>query len=287
MKKTILTVALFVASVSNPASGGIVVSTTFDEFSGVGDAAVNGTSPAINLTGNNWIATSGQGGGIYRGDEDDVRLGVQTSSAIDLGSVAGPNDVITLSLDMFVHNTRTTDPDRGIGLGFYSTGDGTGQFSQNYFTGLLLDRNGNLTFVRDPNATGFFGTGSTVSPSIAYQGTFVPNQFNTLSFSVDRSTGSLSDISLQGSSADYSSLISAADGLFTNSNTQFAGFLSSFGGSQPGGTTPGFVDNFSVNVTAIPEPSSLALVALGALFAVRRSRRQKHTSRSADVAIGV
>ena len=155
---------------------------------------------------------------------------------------------------------------RGLALGFYAS-VGSGQYSQNHFTGLVLDGAGNLNLVQDPNDTGFFGAGSTRGTAIPYGGTFDPMQFYTLSYTVDRSTGRILDISLSGSGADYSPFYSTT--LFTPAATVYAGLYSS---SSVGGAVYGAFDNFSV--TAVPEPSTLAmllgLAGFGLLGGMRR-----------------
>jgi hypothetical protein len=162
----------------------------------------------------------------------------------------------------------------GVGLGFFTSnpnvfGPGEG-FGASGFTGLVLDSSGDLSFVSEL-PTSLAHLGLTGSSQIAYQGAtaFNPDDFYKLSYTVDTITGDISDISLSGSTADYSSLETASDGLFTKVNTASVGL---YGIGESGGDY-GSYDNLLVAGTPEPGTCALMLGSLGALLAFARLRR--------------
>lgn len=251
-----------------------------DTFAGALDGPpLTGRSPdAVNVPGVTWVQATGQGA-LYSthtagfGNPLPGAYGSsQNASAIKLdnGSFTAPS-LLEISVDLKLHplGNAIAGPasgGRGLALGFYDS-VGSWQFSQNHFTGLVLDAAGNLNLVQDPNDTGFFGAGSTLGTPIPYGGTFDPTQFYTLSYVVDRNTGSIMDISLSGSTADYSPFYSTT--LFTSSATAYAGLYVS---SATTGTYGAF-DNFLV--AGVPEPSGLVLVGLGGLLLMAGKRRPR------------
>jgi hypothetical protein len=136
---------------------------------------------------------------------------------------------------------------RGVALGFY---DGTQVASTTAdpmtgFTGLVLANDGGLYVYSGRAAT---------SSKVAFGGTFSTSAYYTLGYNVNTATGAISNITLSGSTADYSGLTSSA---FTNAATANLGFLTS---SEDGGAY-GYVDN--VSLSAVPEPASCMLLTMG------------------------
>ena len=89
---------------------------------------------------------------------------------------------------------------------------------------------------------------------------------HTLSYDVNTATGSISNITLTGSTADYSGLTSSA---FSDAATANVGFFAS-ADNNPGS----LVDNFSLS--SVPEPSMIVLLAtslVGLLAYVWRKRK--------------
>jgi hypothetical protein len=249
-----------------------IISDTFT--GGTNGDSLSAHTPDTNLPGGSWLNPSINpavpeftlASGTASGNP-------QRSSAISILSNGGyvkPTQ-FTISADLSPNNMSVSDPasgGRGIALGFFSA-TGTNSFSQNLFTGLVLDANGRLGLVQDPNSSGFFGAGSTLGTTVAYAGgVFSATSFYTLSYTVDTTTGTISGISLSGSTADYSSL--AANTLFTNAATSYAGFYESATTFAQAG-----VDNFQVST--IPEPSTWALLALAGFVCLTfsRSRNKK------------
>lgn len=153
---------------------------------------------------------------------------------------------------------------RGTGLGFYNFASDPGNIEVAIgFSGLVLAPDGGLYAYRN------VGT-ETFSTAIAFDGTFNPNSFYTLSYDVDFRDGTVSNIALEGSSADYGLLEAFANGWFDHASTQMAAFT----GSSTTGGTFGFVDNFIVNAI-IPEPRTVVLALLGAAAVVLLVRRRR------------
>jgi hypothetical protein len=146
-------------------------------------------------------------------------------------------------------------------VGFYSVAYATrnadatwGNQNGSYnFTGLnISSATGTVTLY----ANGVAGS------AIAYTGTFSPAVPFTVSYQVDTTTGAISNVSIPGSSSSYVFTTSA----FTDAATAYAGF-----GMQGGTTAQGNVDNFSVST--VPEPATVALLALGGLMMLPRRRQ--------------
>jgi len=251
---------------------GLAVPRTFisDTFAGAPDGPeLTGRAPdEVNVPGVSWVQATSQNGvrSTHTAGFGDPLPGAfgqhQNASAIKLdnGAFTAPT-ILQLSVDLKLQPLGPAvdgpaSDGRGLALGFYDS-VGSWQFSQNHFTGLVLDAAGNLNLVQDPNDAGFFGAGSTKGTPIAYGGTFDPTQFYTLSYIVDRDSGGILDISLSGSTADYSPFYSTT--LFTREATAYGGLYS----SSAVAFTFGAFDNFSV--AAVPEPSTIVLTVAGGI----------------------
>ncbi|NBS05900.1 MAG: PEP-CTERM sorting domain-containing protein [Verrucomicrobia bacterium] len=251
-----------------------------DDFSLRGDGSLTGAAPSnVHPVGSVWSAGNNTGG-LYTttsfGDGAPSAWGQsQNSGSVSLGDLNSlPTNLLTISASIGMEQlgggpVGSADGGRGLGLGFFKNATG-GQFSQAFFTGLVLDTAGRLNFVHDPNASGFFDSGSLLKTAVAYGGTFNSTAWYDLSYKINTITGAISDITLEGSSADYSSLASGVN-LFTaaSGNIQHAGVYTSSAGGMSG--YAGF-DNFTV--TAVPEPSAFACLAAGLVgMLALRSRR--------------
>jgi hypothetical protein len=231
--------------------------------------------PETDLPGGAWVRATGQAswsttlnatlnGGF--GNPLPGSFGnFQSASAVSLasaGTYVKPTR-LTISADLSPKDVVGPASDgRGLALGFYSAVGPGQQFSQNFFTGLVLDSAGNLTLVSDPNPSGFFDVGATKLPPVAFGGTFDPNAFYRLSYDVNTVTGAISNIRLGGSTANYSGLSAP---LFTDVATAFAGMYES--SAVASGLSA--LDNFLV----VPEPGTMTLGLLSGLGLWGRRRR--------------
>ncbi len=269
--RCMLAVVAVVTLVSSQAAAAFIV---FDGFDGAGNGVtISGRTPSdANLPGDTWVRATNQD--PFRsthtagyGNPLPGTFGTpQAASAISIASAGGYTKPtkLQISADIAPRNLDGPASDgRGIALGFYSTVGTSQVFSQNHFTGLVLDSAGYLNLVHDPNPTGFFGSGSVLGTPIAFDGTWDADLLRRLSYEVDTTTGAINNISLEGSSATYS----FTTALFTDANTAYAGMYTS---SSSGGTRHGALDNFQV----VPEPGAwlLALIALACGLLVRRRK---------------
>ena len=106
------------------------------------------------------------------------------------------------------------------------------------------------------------------SSKVAFGGTFNTSSYYTLGYDVNTATGSISNISLSGSTADYSGLTSSA---FTDAATANLGFFTS---AESWGCY-GFVDNVALTARAraLPRSCCLATGLVGLLAYAWRKRR--------------
>lgn len=102
----------------------------------------------------------------------------------------------------------------------------------------------------------FTGSGVFRGTPVAYAGTWSASAFYRLTYSVDTTSGAIQSISLEGSTADYSSPL--GNSLFTDAATAYAGMYQ----SGEAGSIYAVVDNFAV---AVPEPGSTAILVVGFL----------------------
>ena len=139
-------------------------------------------------------------------------------------------------------------------LGFWSLQpvQSDGATSTTNFTGLVL--NVETSTLRVYSGGALQGSAVSVSP-ISFGSLY------NLSYSVDTTSGALSSVVFNGSSV--SGLTSSA---FTDAATSFVGVASY---SQSRGTFDNLV------VTAVPEPSSVVMIALGGLGLVLNVRRAR------------
>ena len=207
----------------------------------VADAAwIRPTNP------NSFAVTSADGSGNPPPSASGEAQGASAILIASAGAYSKPTR-LSISADLAPRNTEgPASGGRGVALGFYSAVGGN-EFSQNRFTGLVLDNAGNLNLVQDPNATGFFtGPGAFLGTPVPFAGAWDRNVLRRLSYNVDLETGAISNISLEGSSATYS----FTTALFTDAATRYAGVYSS---GAVGGSFSA-MDNFVVAaVTTIPQ----------------------------------
>jgi len=260
----VLGLLIFLIDIS-PAVAQVMIA---DDFTNGGDGTSlydrvpNGT----NVPGGSWTRVAASGSFVTTantnwGNPVPAAAGNgQANAAISLGKLSGKVRINAQLLpkppetrgNKQTGNEGSASDGRGVALGFFrSSVVGDGQLSQNGFTGLVLDTQGNLNLVHDPNPKGFFEAGSYKGTAIAFGGTFDPEKFHTLSYDIDTVTGEISNISLEGSTADYSSLTEGIK-FFTEANVGYAGFYVS--SVVVNGATWAAMDNFSITLLPKAHP---------------------------------
>ena len=241
----------------------VIYSDTYARVTSDGQA-IAGSSPEVNLPGGSYVggaagqfegttATGNPAPGLSTtgGTRSQTSIWLPMSSS---GSYVKPT-VFTVSGDLKVDGVSGSSPTsgfpRGVGFGFYF--DDSGYYGLAHFTGLALDSSGTLSLIRTIG-----DSDCERAVQVAYAGgAFSTANFYTLTYTVDTTTGLMSNVSLSGSTADYSAFNSTA--WFTDAKTTYVGV----GASSTSGNPSGGFDN--LRITMIPEPGTLALLATGLL----------------------
>ena len=246
-----------------------------DGFSGAfvaGNGAIVGRTPdTVNLAGNTY--TEQQNANVGERMQLDtttgspgtsLRTGFNNAAHIQYTNTGVPTALITLSIDAQINTIANNDTaPRGIGLGFYNN-PLAGTFfvepsANTNFTGLVVTAGGSdgaagtLEYVLNGASQGVFTT--------ALAG-FSTSAFINLSYTVDPTTGTLTNVTYGGT--DYTASFAAVNNFVAS---DIAGF---YGQTSNNIAFFGRVDNFAIDV--VPEPSSLALLGLGGLLVARRRR---------------
>ena len=273
---TVIACLSAVAYVGVASASTVIVS---DGFSGTNGASVNGRTPdGVDLPGSTWQVGQQNAGGTSPMTIDtsignpapSVSTNFNDAAGISIASANGytePSE-LTISADLnigTIHGGGLSYNTYGEGLGFWSTVPTNGQNSFTGFTGIALDPYGDLTFINNGTAT----TVKAAAPSSAtISGGYITG-FNTLTYSVDTTTGTITNLVFDGTNltSDFSSAAASTAGAPT-----FAGFYS----DEPyTANATGYVDNFSVSTTSpVPEPASLMLLAtagVGLLWVGRKN----------------
>ena len=254
------------------------VTHVFEDFSthtagGPGQYYLNGRVPSVSTNGaawqemgwGNWAFVSATGSPA---NNFGVLWGGSTigAAAIDIrtpGQEVGR--FVTISSKMALgapgYGVASHDARQGGGvrLGFWS---GVGQHNWDLFSGLVMDSAGRLNTVSDTTWDGG-GEGWALGTAVAFAGgAFNQYQLRTLSMTVDTTLGTITNISLEGSSADYSSLYGTQ--VFTVGNTKYAGVAQQFDYNYSASS----FDDFTVS--SVPAPGAIALLGLAGLAGRRR-----------------
>ena len=229
--------------------------------------------PGVNLTLNPYTFNNEYNGNpiTVEGGVGVIPAGSGGSASINISSSTSPlytkPTTLTISADLEPNDITTGNTFDKEALGFYSAPQAGQSFEG--FLGLALSADGTVTLLGFD--TDDFNT--PVYTSQAYTlGTFNPDAFHTLTYTVDTTTGAIENASL--TDANGTETYSFSTDLFTSTATTYAGF---YARSDSTPTTDPEIDNFvlSGNVV-VPEPSTYALLAaglIGLVFVCRRGRK--------------
>ncbi|OPZ27709.1 MAG: hypothetical protein BWZ02_01543 [Lentisphaerae bacterium ADurb.BinA184] len=265
---SILVAVLAFATVSAFAAPGDII--VRDEFTGAGTAPTVvppggpydlwGRIPdTANLPGGTWVGNLGWSYGIYNNvawGNADITI---TKSIASAGGYVKPS-LIAISADV---NLGWTDPvTQGAGLGGsgYGSGRGVGVgfFAGGLFTGVTVGADGSLNIL---DSSYWYSPTWIANLPWAGGGSFDPSAWHSLAYTIDTSSGAITSLTFDGT--PYSVTTTA----FLDADTDQAGFyMNSWSGNNYG-----YVDNFQV-MEEVPEPSTLACVAMAGLLALRRRR---------------
>jgi hypothetical protein len=215
----------------------VIISDTFEENANADpyhNMAIEGVKPApVDVPGSAWQLAAGDGPyETYLTAPGSLGLiGVFHNTASTGLSLASNSAYVkpttfTVSADICFDG----DPTVGYGLlGFYSalSGPHTGNTLANY-TGLALYEDGSLHLIEK---------GADTAQVVKFWGTYDPAQPTTLRYTVDSEKGTISNVSLSGSSGAYDFKSSA----FTNAATAYVGV-----GGTTGGQTVTLITNLIV-----------------------------------------
>ena len=233
-------------AVTVTAAGSVQVDTIIlDTFSsGSWAVGTSGRTPdTTDVPGVKWVGPEGYwftnaGNTVIEGGR--LKVFVEAGYSLNLasaGSYTYPT-LLRIAADLTVNSlsgTANNSRPRGITAGLTTNQLGSDDLYTK-IVGLNLRENGSLTlFDQQTNVA-----------TVAWSGAaaFNPTQSYHLSYDVDTSSGQISNISLAGSTADYSSLQLARPHL---ANAQYAAV--NFNADAGGATHFGYLDNFSLSVT--------------------------------------
>ncbi len=252
-------------------------------FRGENGTVVAGTTmDIIDTKSNNVWQRRGMGSGYWNLDgshsgnpqftiiENQAKGSANSGIALDWDK-AEVNSM-TLSVDLQMNTLSGSDYNqsaRGLGMGFFDANYGAteGEEVAHGFSGIAVNPSGALYYYESTP------DGYTMSTPIAFGGSFDKNEWYTLTMNLDffqedgKLMATLADVSLSGSTADYSDLIGSVF-----STTDLIGLLSS---SATSWDYFGTFDNFSMSKT-VPEPSTWALLVLGAVGLLYMRKRGKN-----------
>ena len=260
---TLAMAALTVFIATSQVRGQVIIQ---DMFSGANGTTIVGQAPdTANLPSGTWSASNVDSAKYTSPNQLTITaangcLQIPTSSASYT-----PPSVLTISAALCVNNINAGDVyGRGLGLGFYATAQSSGVAEFNWSGGLTLDvagtNNAGAGSVEPDmggGPTGEIRPASTIVPfPTAVFGAFSTSKFYTLSYSIDTTTGQISNVSLSDGTitdtADYAAIDNFdTTGVFTAANTAYAAIL-----NTSSAHLTGFVSNFELSGVAVATGSN-------------------------------
>ncbi len=223
-----------------------------DGFSGSDDDSLDSRVPdGENLPGRTWQQNGGYfGRSDIQGNTMNVRC--MDGEAYDISS----NESYTKPSVMVVQvDLKPGSLNRmGVGVGFTATPNTYN--STVYYVGLSLDQNGTIREWQGVPADPQDAIGQVAWSGID-NAAFSPGDWHTLTYTVNTATGMISDVSLSGSNADYSSLCSIVNAGLTDTNTHYITVM----GDAQSGNGNGNIDNL-----VLTAPPAIILSASPAAF---------------------
>lgn len=265
MRRILLCAAALLTTLSATAATTLVI--VDDAFTTSSAVVLNGRTPTVSLASTQWVSvwleSTNANSQPYLHADGRLRTRFNGAGYINISSAGAYEkpEALTISADLTVSG-QTGGNGNGVGLGFFSASPAQpGGQSTVGFTGLVLAPNGNLNLLH--NGTYI----STYSMAVA---AFSASTTYSLSYSINTSNGSLTNILFNGVDISGTSNFTSITGVFTDTATVYAGF---FGSSSTYGTS-GMIDNFQVS-TVIPEAGATWLIplAFAFVFAMKRRRR--------------
>ncbi|AHF94768.1 hypothetical protein OPIT5_26285 [Opitutaceae bacterium TAV5] len=253
----------FVCALPLQARAAILFSDTFDSET---VATIAGRSPSgENLLGVQW-QTFGLSSLVVRTTTaSTVSTTYNADAFIDIQGRDSGIKNLTISADLKLASMDTSGGvTQGIGLGFYQTARSQGQDPKVHFRGFVLNASGTLSLisVTSGGSATTYATAAWSNPSA-----FDTSSFYTLTYTINTTTGGVANVSLGG--IDLTSAFSSVTGVFTNDLIKYAAFYGKSATAQTG-----YLDNFSLSTSAIPEPGTSAFIGgIGAALACIFMRR--------------
>ncbi|MDK3157967.1 PEP-CTERM sorting domain-containing protein [Kamptonema cortianum] len=245
-----------------------------DGFSGTGN--LNGSTPdTVNLPGGTWTLKTVAGAGIFGNPQRGVMDGSYTTTSFgaDISQALSVNTaqtILTLESEFKLNTVSGTGTHWGMGFGFFANTNNAGNSFVDFY-GLILDSGGNLKVWTN----GGLFTAPAASVNITNLISFSTSDYNTVRYTVDTTSGAISDIYINNA------LVSGLNDSYAGfiGNTSFAGIMTS---ASFGGDTSYF-NSFSVS--AIPEPSTYLMLFAGLVMTFFGLRLHKKNKKSAFATI--
>jgi hypothetical protein len=274
IRRCLFTVVLGIALHAVPVHAAILLSDNFDNVTNGGN--INGRTPTVNtVNSNNWVASTatflGNGSGGLSATAVEATPG--RNASIDLGANYFANNPGIYEMSLTINQPTSTGLS-WIGVGFAQGNTTSENFVANNGSPWLLFRlSGPVVVFAGPSNTNQLTNGGTTVPSPATVNATrdTPHVFTMILdtslplWTVNASIDNVA-VDLNGSNAGLAYT-------FATNPTTIRYATMAAGYNTLAGT--GTVDNFSLNFTAVPEPSSMLLVASGLGLLAWRQRRRR------------